>query len=418
MKFQTTRIRRVFQPLMVTVSVETSSAGSSGLLQTYDDVSGEYIPDRTLSPLVLTPLVYAACKDGSWENGIANKNIANIKWYYTEGDSSTVKDAEAYSLLTVTRNQSDTNGQAVMVQNLPMGSRIQLWFTGILPDTRTGENIVVTSDRLILATTENVKGELSISVDGETNIVYVPVLDPLFLYEWAVAHGKAEYNSMVYGQALSDPESYMRHVPFRIQYASETLTSGDIFNACTVKIQEKTQQGGYTDVATGGRLVSVSKSEAVFDLRLIGSWSCYVALVYDGAVIGRVLLSFGRKYPAFDVRAINRAPITDGEIRRDRALVTVNAGKILFYLNYNDYNAYIDCCEALINLVWYTRTQYGERRHNCGQEAKLDLSREVIGKAPSGGWVDVSIDAEYHGVQNIATDGGVVLTDGGEQLII
>ena len=74
------RIRRDFAPLTVSVAIACDSAYSP-LMQVYDAQTGEYEPNRQLSPTVIRPEVNAVASDGSWPNHSANKALANLKWY-------------------------------------------------------------------------------------------------------------------------------------------------------------------------------------------------------------------------------------------------------------------------------------------------------------------------------------------------
>jgi len=415
MRFAKTRIRKIYQPLSVSVSVEVTSAGSSSLAQTYDEFSGEYIPDRSVSPLVLTPVVNAVASDGTWADGIANRYLADMKWYYSLGSGTSRFDATMQGFGVMTQAASDINGRLTVQNNMAAGTYMRLWFEAVLPDTRTGQNIAVRSRDVILTCDAAVQERLTLAV-ADRNQLYYPLQDELYMYEWCLAHRGLAGTSAAQTRAMSNPDSYLRKVAVDIRYGDSVLSSGDRYNACSLKVQERSG-GSYVDVATGGKVVSADRTGVTFDLRMTGDWTCDIVLLLNGTEADRVHLSFRRSLPAFVVRPVNLSSVREGELRYDKALVTTRAGRMEYQPA--DGSAPIDCAEAFVDMIWYTSTLYeSDRRHTNGQLGVLDLTNVRLGQGDNG-WCDVSIEAEYHGVMDTATDGGDTLTDeDGEPYII
>ena len=89
MEIARNRIRRDYAPLTVSASLVCDSAYSP-VMQVYSAAQNEYLPDRTLSPTVLRPIVNAAASDGSWPTPSANAQLANMKWYVNNVDITTL----------------------------------------------------------------------------------------------------------------------------------------------------------------------------------------------------------------------------------------------------------------------------------------------------------------------------------------
>ena len=157
------RIRRDFAPLNVLVSLYCYTSATSPLNQIYDPDSGTYQPDRggtvggAGTPCVIRPLVMTGAEDTSWTNQNTNQYLSDIHWYVNGADISTLNDwTNKYS---IDSTGADMRGSITIYRNLSSSERFVLSMKAKFADIRTGTNIDVETDTVILSTTDRAKSQ-------------------------------------------------------------------------------------------------------------------------------------------------------------------------------------------------------------------------------------------------------------------
>lgn len=150
------RLNVIYTPLNVSVSI-LQNGGS--LTQTHCAETSEYIPDRTLTPLVLTPVVYVQDPDSIMENGRAS--LTGVAWYALPEDIAKGLTKETYLAAELSQylitDATDgyvleKDGSLRVEKNVPYLSPVVLVFTANVPDLRSGK-IIKVQDSIVLSTT-------------------------------------------------------------------------------------------------------------------------------------------------------------------------------------------------------------------------------------------------------------------------
>lgn len=407
----TTKVHRAYQPLTTAVTLEVKSDG--GLTQQYDAETQTYSPNRTKTPLVIRPVVNAIARDGSWENGNCNGKLANCVWHFkdkTTANGNVV--SKGYG--TMETNESSTNGTLTFKRNIASGENIAIWFEAELADERMNTNIAIKSDEVILSTNEKAMDEIMLSFSSPVNQVYNPLLDKEAMREWAAAN-----NITTMAEPL-DTNGYTRAICPILHIGTKTYDGRDE-DFIDFMIDEDNEWTGFYKIEkkVGASFVPVNieldglitadipdiqyidffSGAIVFNCLVMGDEEVYrVTLVYKGVEKNSVTLTFTRNRPAFDVQLTNKAPLDGRDKRRDEAIITYSGGKLLY--------GGVDCSEAVLDIKWLTSTKYNTDVEHCyGREGVLDLTKLTVGKEVNGaGWLETSVDIEYKGQYEVATD--------------
>lgn len=161
-----------FRPLQIDVSL--SVEGSVPNRQTYDADSGEYIPDYTVTPVVIQPNVSRMDKDEILLSGRINQYLANIKWYEITRNVKTLiaADNTNYEITT----SGDNAGRIKAKKNAAQGLPITLQFYAEYIDIRTNQLHVIQGTSLLMCSNATVyMPELSFNAADTT--IYNPLTD-------------------------------------------------------------------------------------------------------------------------------------------------------------------------------------------------------------------------------------------------
>lgn len=174
------RLNVIHTPLNVSVSL-TQSGGA--LTQTHCAETGEYVPDRSLTPLVISPAVRTQDPEGVMADGDAQ--LVGVAWYALPVDVAAAvpdgsyigKELSKYRITSATDGYSvDAKSGALTVsRNVPYLSPVVLVFTAGIPDTRSG-SIVRVQDSVTLSTS-SVAVAASLTLDKPSSWNYDPVSD-------------------------------------------------------------------------------------------------------------------------------------------------------------------------------------------------------------------------------------------------
>jgi len=156
-----------FSPLHKTFSLLVEGGA---ITQIYYPDKNEYVPDRTITPVVIYPRCSVVDPDNILPNGLVNKELTGVTWRV---DGHTVAGNNNYSIDTST---GDTRGTLLIMQNIPAGTQVELEFEAQYLDTRTGDWIKFAGN-MMLNTNIAANEVVSVEVDCPTVVEYNPIAD-------------------------------------------------------------------------------------------------------------------------------------------------------------------------------------------------------------------------------------------------
>lgn len=395
------RIKRDYAPLNVAVSLACISTGSLPT-QVYNAGNNQYEADRELTPCVISPIVVAHAKDGSWRNPHANILLAEMKWYVNGKNISTLSDWNG--LYTIDTTESSTRGAISIKRNVPPGTVYSLHFEGVVADTRTGTNMPITSEDIQLSTSDKSEDGYALSI-GESQIIrYDPFKDKLFLYEYKVAQGLISASSSAQN-AATDENAYKCQIPITVYKGIKIISSG-----FTIKLYSVSSSGSLTELSTSSNkeILEISSSRITLDLRLITKQDFVVRAFVGSRQIGQEQFSVNRMYPKFRCSPTNGTAIGFNDTERYDVAMVDNEGNI------------VECPESVLKIVWKSDSEYKKGvYHNEGRDSLFQLIKTGIGSTYQDDWLDVYTEAEYKPAHCIATDeNGNIFTDENGNILI
>lgn len=392
------RIRREYAPLVVSVAIACDTAYSP-LMQVYNAASGEYEPNRQLSPTVIKPTITANAADGSWPAAKVNNRLVNIKWYVNGVDITTLSDWSGQYTIEM---EGQIRGAISILKNLSPGSELSLQFGADLPDDRTGVIIPVKTDALVLSTIDKSDDAYSVSIGETQTIRYNPFLDKLLLYEYKVVHGLISASAAAEAAAY-DGNQYKRTIPIQVYKGGQLLTGG--YTVSLYKIAANLAEHPITP--SDYEVLSVSPSGVVLDLRLIDKMDYLAKAFISGSEVASIQFSVQRLYPKFTCKPSNETGILPTQIERYDVAQVDSAGKS------------IECPGSIVKIVWKTDTaNKTNMEHNEGESTVFDLRNTGIGDDYTSDWVDVYVEATQKPAHSVASDGSDILTDENGEILI
>ncbi len=360
---------------------------------------GEYEPDRTLTPCGLRPEVSSSASDGSWQNKDTRALMAQMKWFVDGTDITTLPAWDGQ--YDIVQDGAD-KGTLLIKRNFADGERHTFCFSFVLPDTRTGQNIAMRSDEVVL-TTQSVAGDTWVMESGIGNMLsYDITKDMLYLYDYMKSHGIA---TQLTPTTAKDGNEYLRTVPIAIRKGKTAVTE-DV----TVKLY-RTDLAQREELRVGhGELVALSPTAITLDLRTVPNGATYYVEVIDGdrTVAHKSLFSVSRRLQPVTAMPSNNGDLLEGQTERwDKAVVRLRGSDLT-------------CPELYLDMKWYADTAF-ETEHFLGMGSRVDykLADLVIGKSPNDAWAELYIDYDYKQPHSALTDaGGNAYTDAeGNELI-
>ena len=389
------RIRKDFAPLSVSVTLACATQFSP-VTQVFNARTGEYDPNRTVTPTVLQPTVIANAPDGSWPNPHSNALLANMVWKVNGVDITTINSwNNLYEIDTV----GATRGALTIFRNLLPSERFSLTFEAELVDSRLGTTHPVKTDPIVLSTVDSSDDSYGISIDESKAIYYNPFKDKLHLYEYQVAHGIISASAAARAAAL-DENAYLRTIPVTVYRGAEKMTSG-----YTLKLYEINNVNSMTELTAGNEVVSIAASSIVMDLRIIRKANYMIKVFVGNTEVARCQFSVSRLHQDFSCNPTNGTGILPHQTERyDEAMVD-SEGKAVVNP------------ESIISIVWFTDSAHATNvRHNEGGHTVFELAKTGIGSTADDDWLEVFTDAIQKGPYDIAIDGNnEVYTDGNNE---
>ena len=395
------RIRKTFAPLTTSVNMVCDTPASP-LTQVYNAESGQYEPDRMITPTRIRPIVIANANDGSWSKADANEFLADINWYADGVNIVTAWEASDYEII---RSGAGERGTIIVKKNISPQATVALRFRAKIADVRTGQNIEVESDDVILSSSEKAPDGYRVSIGTGDNIIYDPLMDKLHLYEYKVAHGLAVESDDAREEA-TDGNSYILTIPIEVHKAKKIVTDG-----YSLKLYRMSGDSiVYLDeVFSGdGEVKEIALDGISLDLRLVDKQAYLVKVMVDDKEVAQKQFSIGRQYRAYQIEPMNGTDIHPSAVSRaDKALALADGNVI-------------ECPESIIRMVWYTDTARKTAvEHNEGASTEFVLSKTGIGATYSDSWLETYINTEWKGPYKVITDeSGNVLTDSEGNILI
>lgn len=408
MKLNSNRIRRNFQPLNITVGMRVLSSDTlSPLTQTYDSINDEYLPDRSLVPLVLLPQISMVANDGSMndDNGNAvpytNADLITdggmMNWYVGDKTIGEVFDVSEYSIET--RGTYDaslgvnTRGMLTITKNIPEGQSLSIYFEGYVLDRRTGQKTRVATKPEVIRTVAIGEDKYHIVVDSPKVFLYNPFFDRLLLHQWKKAHGMDVGSDTE--ASVTDDYSYLHTWNLRLKAGENVLGESQY----TLKLLDPNDNNAVISDTPLNGVVEFTNTHLTIDARMFRSRdykvAAYIEHKSDGTlrkVEEQVLTAKFTKPRYFaEVQNTNDTNPTDEYHANSVAIYTKakrQSGTGVsqrFKLEYPD---------AYFNFLWYAVTGDGEE-HLVGETSSTVYSLADI--AVGNTYADSEYNEEVYG---------------------
>ena len=389
-------INRVYEPLDVSQRLVCLTDGSPAT-QVYNTDTGEYEPNREITPTVVYPDIVAWASDKSWTNKQCNSILDEMVWKVNGVDITTIASWKGkYEIL----QDGSMRGALKVMRNLTREEKSSLTFSAIIPDYRLQTRLKVNTEELVLSTYNKTEDTYGLSFGNADKILYNPFLDKLALYDYKVAHGLITFSNDD-RQACYDGNQYERSVPLHVYKGVKEINTG-----YTVKVLKIVNANTLVDVSNGySEVAKVTTSEVVFDLRAIDSGDYAIRIVVGKNVVAQRQISFGRTYQDYEAEVLNLTAIyNDDKQKKHKALITIDKNVV-------------ECPESILEIKWFTQAidvsnnATTEKYWNVGETVVYDIEKTGVGKTISDG-IHVLYDASFKGaLQDAADKDGNVYTD-------
>lgn len=399
MQITKNRIRREYQPLSVAAGIAVVSESDSPLTQVYDELLNVYQPNRELTPLVLIPSVVLTASDGSMKGSLTNVNIASdtMKWMLNGTDITKVDGWR--DKVTIDTSESASRGRLTIARNVKPGEVASLYFECDVPDTRTGKNIHITTEALLLATTDKSEDDWEIAISGARNVLYNPVDDMLAEMEYEMAQGIATYNETEMEEARKSVGSYVQEWNFTVRkgksIADNSLyTVNHYVHAGSKKILLTEDNMADYPVSRFGRSV------LAVDLRLVDNVTFTTEVVSAvGNQVASITYGAARRYETVTWDYLNQTDAQATEDMRDDMVLARGMNGMLKYP------------ERTHNILWYVTDAEGEN-HFLNMGAKTRYSMKEYGLSDTAEIAEFVATEDKPTYRGASTSEGKVLTDG------
>lgn len=389
-------INRVYEPLDVSQRLVCLTDGSPAT-QVYNTDTGEYEPNREITPTVVYPDIVAWASDNSWANKQCNSILDEMVWKVNGVDITTIASWKGkYEIL----QDGSMRGALKVMRNLTREEKSSLTFSAIIPDYRLQTRLKVNTEELVLSTYNKTEDTYGLSFGNADKISYNPFLDKLALYDYKVAHGLITFSNDD-RQACYDGNQYERSIPLHVFKGVKEINTG-----YTVKVLKIVNANTLVDVSNGySEVAKVTTSEVVFDLRAIDSGDYVIRIVVGKNVVAQRQISFGRTYQDFEAEVLNLTAIyNDDKQKKHKALITIDKNVV-------------ECPESILEIKWFTQAidvlnnATTEKYWNVGETVVYDIEKTGVGKTINDG-IHVLYDASFKGaLQDAADKDGNVYTD-------
>lgn len=128
---------------------------------------GQFIPSRTVTPLLLKSYLNVVDPDGIITNGDKSSAI-NVQWYEGSYDNQITADTSGYTL--------NDNGTLTVYKDVMPGNPVQILVRATYTDARNS-NTLVYEDRASLSSISKTDSTLSLTMDKPSKVIFNPIDD-------------------------------------------------------------------------------------------------------------------------------------------------------------------------------------------------------------------------------------------------
>lgn len=393
------RIRKVFEPLTVMSGLVCTSPASP-LTQVYNSSTGEYEPNRQLTPTVIHPDVTANARDGSWHTPQANAYLADMVWYVNGKDITKLSEWQGLYEIDLV---GATRGDLIIKKNLAPGASLEIHFKAVIADYRLGVNIPIKCDPVIISTVDKSGDEYSMSIGDDQIIKYDPFKDKLAMYLYKVSHGIITGSPAEQAEA-TDENSFEREIPVQL------FKGGKQIEATQLKLFKVTgvvsgvpqySEIKNTPTESSEELVDITRYSVTLDLRCVEKCDYMIKAYIEQKEVAQKQFSVARVYRKFTVRPTNGTSIAPTDTHRyDVAMVDCDGNTV-------------DCGESIVRIFWKTDSaNLTNVFHGEGGDVLINLAKTGIGNTFEDDWLDVYCEGEHKPIHSMAIDeSGNELTD-------
>lgn len=368
------RLRRVFSPLNATCDLIVDGGA---LHQIFRPDTDEYSPDRAITPLTIRPIINVIDPDGIFGNGIANAKLGDIKWLANKVDVS------GNAKFVIDTSATNNKGTLKVYQNVTPDSPVNLYFEGIISDTRNGTSLKVNGSVLLNTNTVS-KEKVSVEIDKPNVILFNPISTPkdLIIKSTTYLADTILHNANIrawWYKKLADGTLSLVNPNEDLEYISGIDTP-------TLKLDQRfiNKKKDYRVVVdfvkTGAAIPSVPTARAAF-----------------------LDFSIRRKFPNWEAEIQTYGDITATQkYIKTKVLITADRNLLPNPANY-------------FSIGWYTVNSSGtEQKYGIG--ADQEIPAEIAGIATGG--IDVGADIREKECLKALAVKGIVITNGGKIIIV
>lgn len=397
-----TRLKTSYEPLMVSCSV-TVDANCSPLGQTYNEVTGEYNPDRageTGLPTIIVPVVYASSNDATWTNREVNSLLEDMHWLVNGQDITEVWNKEDYAVADG-KDGTYKRGTLIVTKNIKSGTQCELHLEAAFNDSRTKDNYRVMSDRIMLSTTSLSQDEYAISVSRRL-VKYDMFKDRLLERDYCVANGLEP--DMDADDALRVGTPYKQTIAFTCYRGAGKITP----DRGQVKLLLATGGGKFASAEDNDCVEEWDDTGRVtIDCRLLGENTVFRLQYVSPNNVCYADFQIRKTISAFNVEMCNTSSIEDGDTeKRMYAIVTVVGNE----------NRKLPHPEAQLVMKWMT--DCGDKtavEHNEGSLGVINL--KTAGVSVTDDELEVYLKIDYRSQASIVALADAIATSDGKTLL-
>ncbi len=383
--------------------------------QSLNSENGQYEPDRSVSPTIITPVVTVNDPDKIYTSGNNNRNLSTDKHQWTVNGTDIAKAWTEGTDYSIIKDATSDNGSLKVMKNLTPDDVASLAYEGVFNDFRTGTNYVVSADGMVLTTTDKGENKVSCSVDCE-EMSYDPLKDNLLLYEYLVANGKETAGKR---SQYVDGKSYERTVTVTLAVGLATQTS--LPDGMTMRLVVR---GSDTPVTAGSmehpEVTKVAFPEIGFDMRFVDETMYEVQFVKDSRIVCSAGITLKRDMSLLTQHDVARGcDIAVGQEDYHNEGIFASGEQLIGYP------------ELYYDIQWWTQARtydtttsaykYADRiDRNAGESMDCKVVSLGIGTEKNLAWFDVAMDIEERGAAAIVTSetASEVLTDESGNVLI
>lgn len=393
-------IPRQYAPLDVSQKL-TCITDNSPATQVYNTDTGEYEPNREITPTVIYPDITGWASDNSWANKQCNSILDEMVWKVNGVDITTIASWRGkYEIL----QDGSMRGALKVKRNLTREEKCSLTFSAVIPDHRLQARLKVNTEELVLSTYNKTEDTYGLSFGNTDKISYNPFLDKLALYEYKVAHELIAFSNDE-RNACYDGNQYERSIPLHVFKGTKEVKTG-----FTIKVFKVVSATSLVDVSSGfSEVIEVTTNEVKFDLRAINAADYVIRVLVKNNVVAQKQISFNRTYQEYVAEVLNLTAIYhDDKTKSHKALILIDKNELEYP-------------ESVLDIRWFTlatdvkNNATTEKHWNVGSTVLYNIEETGVGETINDG-IHVMYDASFKGALQDATDkdGNVYTNSDGE----